>query len=362
MARQMTGTIRARLRQAMRSTWLRRTTRLVVGAAVLIAVIAHVGTGPMLHGLESLDGRTISAALLLTAVATVAATWRWRLIATRLGVELRWSTAVGMYYQSQFLNTVLPGGIVGDVHRAVAGGQGPESIKQSARAVAMERTAGQVVQLALALIVLACFGAVFEGYLLVALAIGLGLIVVALLVLTVASERGRRALLREARELRAGFGSFRSTVQVVIASVIVIACHVATFAMATAAVGARVPPLQMLTLAFAILLGASIPLNIGGWGPREGIAGWAFAVAGFGASAGVAASTLFGALAMISVAPGAIVAVVSAIRRRAADGVAPRPAAPSGHAPSRQWNSLSTQSAPTARVLILNARNQEKTP
>jgi uncharacterized membrane protein YbhN (UPF0104 family) len=319
----MTTSIRTRLRQVMRSAWLRLTTRLVVGAGVLIAVFTQVGTGPFLHGLLSLDGRTIGAAILLAAVATAAAAWRWRLIATRLGVELRWSTAVGRYYQSQFLNTVLPGGIVGDVHRAVGHGQRAESIKQTARSVAIERIAGQVVQLALALIVLAWFGTEFEGYLLAALAIGLGTIVVVLLVTTVASVRARRVLLHEVRELRAGLGSVRVSVQVAIASVIVIACHVATLSIATAAVGQSVPPLRMLPLACVILIGASIPLNVGGWGPREGIAGWAFALAGFGASAGVAASTLFGALAIISFAPGAILTAVSAVRRRKAKDAAP---------------------------------------
>jgi glycosyltransferase 2 family protein len=312
-----------RLRETTRSTWFRLTTRLVVGVGVLIAVIAHVGTGPMLHGLRSLDGRTIGAALVLAAISTAAAAWRWRLVATRLGVELRWPSAVGMYYQSQFLNMVIPGGIVGDVHRAVGRGQTRASIKQTVRSVVIERTAGQVVQLALALIVLACFGAEFEGYLLVALVIGLCVIVAAVLVTTVASPRGRRVLLHEARELRAGLGSVRVSVRVAIASVIVVACHVATFTIATAAVGESVPPLRMLTLALVVLLGASIPLNVGGWGPREGIAGWAFALAGFGASAGVAASTLFGVLAIISIAPGAIVAVVFAARRRKVKDAAP---------------------------------------
>lgn len=312
--------------------------RIVVAVGVLVAVVAHVGAGPFLHGLRSLDARTIGAALLLGAIATVAAAWRWRLIATRLGVELPRSTSVAAYYKSQFLNTVLPGGIVGDVDRAVSVGRSTESVPQSARSVAIERSAGQVVQLALTLIVLACFGAEFAGYLLAVLAVGFCLVVVALLVTTAASARARNALLHEATELRAGLGSVKTSVQVAIASVVVVGCHVATLSIATATVGVRVPPLQMLTLAFVILLGASIPLNIGGWGPREGIAGWAFALAGFGASAGVAASTLFGALAMISVAPGAVVALVVALRRRTT-------------VPGRRTT-----------VLVLTARNQEKTP
>ncbi|MDQ1563849.1 MAG: glycosyltransferase 2 family protein [Actinomycetota bacterium] len=342
MATRMTTIIRARMRQAIRSSRLRLWIRLGVGVGVFIAVIAHVGTGPLLRGLLGLDGRTIGAALLLAAVATAAAAWRWRLIATRLGVELRWSTAMGMYYRSQFLNTVIPGGVVGDVHRAVAHRQGAESIKQTSRAVAIERTAGQVVQLAVALTVLAWFGAEFEGYLLATIAIGLGMIVVALLVVAGVSVRAREALLHEARELRAGLGSARVSAQVAVASLIVIACHVATFTIATAAVGESVSAGRMLALAFVVLLGASIPLNIGGWGPREGIAGWAFALAGFGAAAGVAASILFGALVIISVIPGAIVMVASSARKGKANYAALAPA--------------------PLPVLVLADRSQEKTP
>lgn len=336
MAQTMREIIRTLLRQGMRSTWLPLTTRLLVGAVVLIAVIDRVGTGPLLHGLRSLDGQSVGAALVLAAIATAAATWRWRLVATRLGVGLPWSTAFGMYYQSQFLNTVLPGGIVGDVHRAVAHGRSAESLRQTARSVAIERSAGQVVQLVLTILVLSAAGAEFEGDMLATVGIGIGVIVGALVVIPMVSVRARAVLLREARELRAGLGSVGASVQVTLASLIVVACHVVTFSIAATAVGERVPPLQMLTLALVVLLGASIPLNIGGWGPREGVAGWAFAVAGFGAPAGVAASTLFGALCIIAVAPGAIVTVVAAVRQRNVDDSMP--------------------------VLVLRARSQEKTP
>ena len=303
-------------REVMSSRWFRLTLRLAVGGGILIAIVARVGAGPFLHGLMSLDGRTIGAATVLFAVATAAAAWRWRLIARRLGVGLPWSTAVGMYYQSQFLNTLLPGGVIGDVQRAVTHGRRTENLGSASRAVAIERTAGQVVQLALALLILAFFGAEFEGYLLSAITIGLTALVIAGIAAAVASVRVRRALRHEADELRAGLGSPSASAQAVLASMIVVGCHVATFAIATAAVGQSLPPLRMLTLAIVVLLAASIPLNIGGWGPREGVAGWAFALAGFGASAGVAASTLFGVLAIIAVAPGVVVTRIAPIITR----------------------------------------------
>ncbi|MDH6237092.1 lysylphosphatidylglycerol synthase transmembrane domain-containing protein [Cryobacterium sp. CG_9.6] len=293
--------------------------RLVVGCALLASVIAYVGTGPLIHGILSVDGQAIAAALFLSAVATVAAAWRWCIIATGLGVPLSWHTAIGRYYQSQFLNTVTPGGIVGDVHRAVAHGQSAGSVALSARAVVLERTAGQIVQIVLTLIICLFLGAQFGGHLLVVSAIGLGVVGFGAVTMGLAGAKWPRvgaAIRRELQELRSGIGSVRTAVQVVLASIVVISCHVATFAIATAAIGASVPPGQLLVLTLLVLLGASIPFSIGGWGPREGVAGWAFAVAGFGASTGVAASALFGILTIIAVAPGAVVTLVYAARRQ----------------------------------------------
>lgn len=316
MAPPVKPVVPARIREVLRSRPFGVTIRLLLGAATLLAVIAYVGTGPLVDGILSIDAGIIAAALALSALATAAAAWRWRVIATRLGVELSWRTAFGRYYQSQFLNTVLPGGIAGDVHRAVGHAPRRGSVARSARAVVLERAAGQAVQISLSLIVVVVVGAQFAQTLIVGVAIGLGGIAGGVMVAVLPWARARAAVRREVRELRAGIGSPRAATQVVLSSVIVISCHVATFALATRAVGVTVPPGQMVVLGLLVLLGASIPFSIGGWGPREGVAGWAFAVAGLGASAGVAASALFGVLTIIAVAPGAVLMLVSVARRR----------------------------------------------
>ena len=301
----------ARVRGVIRSRSFRLTARIVVAGGVLVAIATRVGAGPFLHGLLSLDAPAIGAAIVLYAVATTAAAWRWRIIAARLGLGLRWSVAMRMYYRSQFLNSVLPGGVVGDVHRAAVHGRDTESVGAATRAVVLERTVGQAVQFALAVVIVASSGAEFGGFL--SPAIGIGLAVLAALAVSAlgagwASVRVRRALRHEAAELRAGLGSRAVCAQVVAGSVVVVGCHVAIFAIATRSVGASVPPTQLLTLAFVVLLAASIPVNIGGWGPREGVAGWAFAMAGLGASTGISAATLYGVLAMIAAVLGAVVA------------------------------------------------------
>lgn len=304
----------ARLGAMRSSRRLRATMRVLVGAGVLVAVVSQVGSAPFLRALSSINVPVIAAALALSAGATVAAAWRWSVIAGRLGVGLRFPEAVASYYRSQFVNTLLPGGVAGDVERAVAQAHSTGNVAQAARAVIIERTVGQAVQVALAVIVIAFAAGEFAGALLPALGVGLAALALAALV-AAANARSRAMLRRELDELAAGVGSFGAFVRVVVASIAVVGCHVATLGLAAAAVGARVSPLRLAAIALVVLLAASIPASIGGWGPREGVAGWAFAVAGLGASAGVAASALFGVLAMVGVAPALVIAVISALRR-----------------------------------------------
>ena len=62
--------------------------------------------------------------------------------------------AVAAYYRSQFVNTALPGGVLGDLHRGVAHGRSAGDVGRGLRAVGWERLAGQLVQAVLAVLVL----------------------------------------------------------------------------------------------------------------------------------------------------------------------------------------------------------------
>jgi hypothetical protein len=61
------------------------------------------------------------------------------------------------------------------------------------------------------------------------------------------------------------------------------------------------------TVAALVLLAMAVPVNVGGWGPREGVAAWAFAVAGSSAATGVAAATVYGVLVIAASLPGVAV-------------------------------------------------------
>jgi uncharacterized membrane protein YbhN (UPF0104 family) len=284
---------------------------------VVVGTIAVVGTGPLIHGVLAISPAAILLAAVFTAVATFAAAWRWRTVSAALGLTIGWRAAVGAYYRSQFVNTVLPGGVVGDVHRAYRQGVRAASLPVAARAVATERVAGQVVQFAVTAVVLAVLG--LTGPLILTVWVGVAMVVAAAgaVCIALATTGGRRVVLRELAMLGRVFREPRATLSVVAASLVVVAAHVATFIVACLAVGVAASPRELLALAVVALAAAAIPLSIGGWGPREAVSASAFAVVGLGAGVGLAASTAFGVLTMVSVLPGVIVLIAEWAAARA---------------------------------------------
>ena len=304
----------------------RRLVQLGFGAAVIAGTIAIVGTGPLVRGVLAISPGAILAAALLTGVATFAAAWRWRTVSAELGLPMRWTSAVAAYYRSQFLNTVLPGGVIGDVHRAYRQGRQARDVPVAARAVITERAAGQVVQFVMTVVILLALGLTgpLAGWLnaVAWVAAGVAAVVGIALVVALATVRGRGMLRHELAALRTTFRSPRSSISIVASSIVVVASHAATFIVACLAVGIEASPPELIGLATIALAAASLPINIGGWGPREAVSASAFAVIGLGAGAGLAVSTAFGVLTIIAVLPGAVVLIVDRI---AAPNVRPRP-------------------------------------
>ena len=291
-------------------------TALRAGAAlaVVAGTVAVFGVGPFLDGLASISPATILAALALAALATAAAAWRWRVVSAGFGLPLGWSEAFTSYYRSQFLNTVLPGGVLGDVHRAFAQGRVHERLDLAARAVAAERVAGQLVQIVLTLLVLVPLGLASPLAPLAWVSGAIALLAVSFVVAVAASARGRAALAREFRMLRPVLSRPSALVAIIAASVLVVAAHAGTFVIAGFSAGVHAGGGELAAVALVVLGAAAIPVNIGGWGPREAVAASAFALAGLGAAAGIAASTAFGVLTLIAVLPGALALLADRFR------------------------------------------------
>jgi len=292
--------------------------RLLGGAAILGCLVWRVGAGPFLDGLRAVDAWSLILAGLLGALTTVCAAWRWAIVARGLGITLRLPQAIAASYRAQFLNTALPGGVLGDVHRGVRHGQDTGDVARALRAVVWERTAGQFVQVLIAIAILSAVPSPFQHAMPVVLASAIGICVILALVLHVYARKttGRMArLLRiAAADVRFGVLARDAWPRVAVASVIVVAGHAATFFVAAHAAGANAGTGLLAAIALLALLAGSVPTNVGGWGPREGVAAWAFAAAGLGAAQGLAVATTYGALVMAATLPGMLVLIIN--RRR----------------------------------------------
>ncbi|MCC8337894.1 flippase-like domain-containing protein [Streptomyces sp. R1] len=313
----------------------------LAGVAILGVLLWRTGAGPLLGGLRGIDAPTLLAALGIGLVTTVCSAWRWALVARGLRIRLPLVPAVADYYRALFLNAALPGGVLGDVHRAVRHGRRVGDLGRGVRSVVLERVAGQVALTLLAVVVLLTMPSPVRAGArhaapLVGMALAGALAVFLALRMNRAPAPARERLPRAMpAEARAALLSRRNLPRVAVSSAVVLAGYLAMFLLAARAAGSAASVSVLTPLAVLALLAMTLPLNVGGWGPREGVTAWAFGAAGLGAGTGLGVAAVYGVLSFVASLPGAVVLVVrwyggtragSAAAAGSADGTTARPA------------------------------------
>jgi uncharacterized membrane protein YbhN (UPF0104 family) len=96
---------------------------------------------------------------------------------------------------------------------------------------------------------------------------------------------------------------------VALLSALALAGHITLFLIAMKAAGATQSPEQLLPIVVVALLAMGLPVNVGGWGPREGVTALMFAAAGLGAAQGLTAAVAYGLLGLVASLPGALMLV-----------------------------------------------------
>jgi len=292
--------------------------RMFAAPAIIAVLVWQVGTGAFVAGLRTIDAGGVLAALGIGAATTVLCAGRWCLVARRLGLRLPLGQAVRDYYRSLFLNAVLPAGLLGDVHRAVRHGRQEGDVGRGVRAVALERAAGQAAIIVAGVAVLLARPAVVPARLHDAvLAAGAVFAAAAVAVPVAAATFGRRwaeggsrwlrGLATALDDARTGLLSRRAWPGVALLSAAALAGHLALFVVAARTAGATAPVVQLLPPMVLALLAMGLPVGVGGWGPREGVATLAFGSAGLGAAQGLSAAVVYGVLALVASLPGAAV-------------------------------------------------------
>ncbi|GAA3881216.1 lysylphosphatidylglycerol synthase transmembrane domain-containing protein [Streptomyces lacrimifluminis] len=290
----------------------------LAGVTILGVLLWRLGTGVFLDGLRRIDVPVLLVGLGIGLLTTVFSAWRWALVARGLGIRLPLVPAIGDYYRSLFLNAALPGGVLGDVHRAVRHGQSAGDMGRGVRAVVLERAAGQVALIVVGGVVLLTQPSpVLAEARRVAPMVAFAAVGAVAVVVAVRMNRAPSSAARRARALRAVLTEARSALLsrenlpgVALSSVVVLSGHLGMFVVAARVAGSDASVAELLPLAVLALLAMGVPLNVGGWGPREGVTAWAFGAAGLGASMGLSVAVVYGVLSFVAALPGAVVLVV----------------------------------------------------
>jgi uncharacterized membrane protein YbhN (UPF0104 family) len=294
--------------------------QVLCGAAILAVLVWRVGTAPFVDAVPSIDAWSLTAVLGISVVTTGCCAWRWGLVARGLGVGLPLPVAVAACYRSQFLNTTLPGGVVGDVHRAWRHGQDAGDLSRGARAVAWERLAGHVVLTSFAVAVLLLLPSPIQPSMPLVVAaiaaLALAAVVISRSLAPVGPVLWTRVARAAAGDLRDGLLARRAWPGILLASSVAVVGHALTFLIAARIAGSDASPVRLLPLAVLVILAMGVPTSVAGWGPREGMAAWAFGAAGLGAAQGVATAVVYGVMSFVASLPGAAVLLVAWWLRR----------------------------------------------
>lgn len=281
--------------------------RWLVTLGALALVLRVLGTDAIVTQLRQVSPPWLVVSVALLSAQIVASAARWQLTAQALGLTVGTRAALREYYLSVLGNTVLPGGVVGDVGRAVRM-RHQAGIGRAAQSVVIERLAGQI-----ALFAIIAAGAVAWFWPTPAALGGAGALLAgaAGTVLVIRRGNGTSAppppagrIGRGLRLLRAAWTAPDVWPKQLGLSIVILLCNIGGFWAAAQAVGVMLP-LGAAIFVLPLTLGAMlVPLSINGWGLREGAAAALWPLAGATATAAVAASIVFGVAILLAALPG----------------------------------------------------------
>jgi uncharacterized membrane protein YbhN (UPF0104 family) len=249
--------------------------------------------------------------------------WRWRIIIAQLGETLPVRQALRYFIEGQFFNQALPSTVGGDGVRMFRVLRSGLRLETAVNGVILDRVVGLASLILLVALAQPLFydriddqaarGA-FTGIFAVAAAAVIGLLFMARLPETWhrwAIIRGVVALSRAARQ---AFLRPAVLAPVVAVSLIGHTLVIGVFYTIAMGLGLAVTFVDCFTLVPAVLLLATIPISIAGWGLREGAMVAAFALIGVPGGGAAALSILFGLALVLASLPGGLLWLMSAER------------------------------------------------
>ncbi len=268
------------------------------------------------HALSFEPGPVFTAFMVLLSHGVLSA-WRWRTILTLQGQNFGWSEALRLFFIAMFFNQTLSTTIGGDVARVWMVRRRNVSLGTATSGILLERVAGLLALTPLTLIGLILLPSTDSPAL-------LALLVTTAILVVVILQSGK---LREPQNRwLASLGNFAQTARRLLLSVaglkifsqsllIHLGAGMAVYLLSLAA-NASPGLLVCLTLVPSILLLATLPITLGGWGLREATLVWLFAVFGVAGESALAISVTLGVLVMAAGLPGGVLWVTRGRKAR----------------------------------------------
>jgi uncharacterized membrane protein YbhN (UPF0104 family) len=303
--------------------WLRR----ALGLALIAVIVMVANPAALWAGLRDATPVWVVIALVIAAAANLLAVFRWRGIALAMGVSMRLRGFGIAYFRSVSVNTVAPGGTVGgDVFRAVDAHRGGNPMAASAMSVALDRLLGLWAQATVSALAvgIGVLGDTPSGGGATALATGYLAALAAIVALPwtpVSALAGRAARLlgpivgqgrlrrwaaaiapvRASLDTANRFvrGNPRRALGVLALALVVALCMSATLWACLRAVGFPAPILATTAAAAGLFFAGSVPIAVGGFGPREAAAIGILGALAVPAPVAVSAAILYGLTATV---------------------------------------------------------------
>lgn len=312
-----------------------------ISAVLLYLSLRQVDLDSVGQRLGRLDWSWIVLILSVLCIQLLLSALRWREIVTISNYRLSYAKALRFIFIGQFFSQVLPSSVGGDAVRIWLLARDGAGWPTAVYSVLIDRVVGVS---ALAIMVVACLGwtlnLIHEPTARVALAlIGFGTLTAALVFLALGLQHLRileRWLVTRhlATASRLAWRLCRSNAGIHVAA-LSLAIHLLTVTVAwgaAMAAHASIDFTQTLFLVLPVILVATIPISIAGWGVRESAMILAFSYAGLAETDGLIVSILYGLATLAIGAIGGIVWIASGYRWRSvkaieADTLARGPAA-----------------------------------
>jgi uncharacterized membrane protein YbhN (UPF0104 family) len=296
----------------------------VVTLGLIWLVLRNVDMADTLQRIGSIPGMVAAGVLLLMLLLSLLSILRWQIVMRQFGRILGFRLTARLFFEGLFFNQALPSTVGGDGVRIYRSFRAGLPLSAAVNSVVLDRILGLTSLMLLAALAQPLFYDRVDSlparlsFTAVFVAAVAGIVILLLLVYLPAwSRRWRlmRGLVALSHASRRAFATPAILFPVTILSVVGHLISVVVFYMLAESLELGVTFLDCLVMVPSVLLLATVPVSVAGWGVREGAMVAAFGLLGVPAGGAAAASVLFGLGMAITALPGGLLWFMNADRR-----------------------------------------------